>query len=854
MPELLLIEPSATLRRVLAKQLQQHHHAPEAAEDFLAGLSALSRASERPAAVVLGWPAYASEAGRELLARLRDGPNAKLPLVLIAHRTEPEAADWARARANTVALTWDEFGRLPAELKRLISEPNDGTRIITSRVRERDDSVRVLLVDDSHTIRYGYQRLLERHGYRVHVASNGAEAMRLARREPVDIAIIDFFLDNTRGDALARELREDPATAHIASAILTGTYQDAVVCDALAAGAVECMLKNEAEELFLARVAALSRNVRITRKVERERQRLAGILGSVGDGVFGVDRMGVVTFINPAALRLLGLSPEQSLVGQPGAVLFGERDAQGNARDTRFLKAAYEDGVALNAVETRFRHRTGSLLPVECTIYPLRIDECLEGSVIAFRDISERKLLEEELKWQINHDSLTKLFNRKYFEEAVEHEVRRLKRSHERSGLLLIDLDHFNELNDAAGQAAGDALLTDVAQRLRNRLREADVLARLGGDEFALLLRNLVKEDLLDVAEAFRGLLAEYTFRYGGRTYELSASIGATLLTEEVESPGEAFGNAGIACHIAKSKGRNQCHVYEPVRDRQAAVDLDAGWSTRLHQALEDGSFVLEYQPIVALVDVDPDKLPEEPGALWGELVEGGLRSAPLFETLVRLPDTRGEYIRPDAFLPTAERFNLMRSIDRWVIGRALESLARLHRRGHEGVFTINLSGQSMDDEQLVPFIQSAVEDLSLDASAIVFEVTETQAIGHLDRALSLMGRLQELGCRFALDDFGSGYSSFPHLKHLPVDFLKIDGSFVQGIGSDPMDRAIVGAINDIAHSLGKLTIAEAVERAEDVRLLKACGVDYIQGHYLAEPAAEPMRRPAPAAHRLPAG
>ena len=255
---------------------------------------------------------------------------------------------------------------------------------------------------------------------------------------------------------------------------------------------------------------------------------------------------------------------------------------------------------------------------------------------------------------------------------------------------------------------------------------------------------------------------------------------------------------------------------------------------------------MLQYQPIVALVDVDPDALPEESGQLWPQLLARGLRTSPLFETLVRIPDGRGEFIAPDAFLPTAERFNLMRSIDRWVLTRALEALAELHQRGEQAVFTINLSGQSMDDEHLVPLIESTLTRLALDPGCVVFEVTETQAIAHLERALRLMTSLQELGCRFALDDFGSGYSSFPHLKHLPVDFIKIDGSFVQGIASDPMDRAIVSAINDIAHSHGKLTIAEAVERAEDVRLLKACGVDYIQGHYLAEPSADPLSGPTP--------
>ena len=577
MPKLLLIEPSATLRRVLGKLLAQHQHFLEQSGDFTVGLAALRSSDDAPAAAVLGWPAYASEPGRELLEQLRAGPYARLPLVVIAHHTEQEAFEWARPRTDTVALTWDELGRLPAELERLLSHPNAQARILPSRVRVPDETIRVLLVDDSSTIRYGYQKLLERHGYQVQTVPTSEEAMALAQRDPFDIAIIDYYLQDSRGDALARQLIENPATAHIAPAILTGTYRDQVVCDSLKAGALECMLKNEAEELFLARIAAMSRNIQVTRKIERERQRLSGILGSVGDGVFGVDRDGAIAFVNPAALRLLGLPPDQSLVGEPADILFGGRDGDGTAPDARFLKAAYEDGVALNAVETQFRHRRGTLVPVECTIYPLRIDDFVEGSVIACRDISERKLLEEELQWQISHDSLTKLFNRKYFEEALEHEVRRLKRSHERSALLLIDLDCFKQINDTAGHSAGDALLVDVAQRLRSRLRQSDVLARLGGDEFALLLRNLCMEDLFVVAEEFRKLLADYAFRHRGQEHQLSASIGAALITQDADSPGEVQGNAAIACHIAKSKGRNQCRIYEPERDQQVAIDLEAG-------------------------------------------------------------------------------------------------------------------------------------------------------------------------------------------------------------------------------------------------------------------------------------
>ncbi len=845
MSRLLLIEPSATLRRVLAKQLQNSGYRVTAVADFQDGSAALQTQSEAPEAVVLGWPAYADAAGRGLLGLLSEGAQRECPLALVAHHTEPEAMEWAQPRADTIALTWDEIGRLPEELARLLARPHSRSRIIPSPLRERDDRIRVLIVDDSETIRYAYGRLLEQNGYLTQTVATLKEAVAAAIGEPYDIAIVDYYLDDGRGDTLVRRLREDPRTAAISVAVLTGTYRDQVICDSLAAGAVECMFKNEASELFLARVAAMSRTVRVTRKIERERQRLAGILGSVGDGVFGVDGAGRITFVNPAALRLLGLAEDASLGGVSAEVLFG---GENGAADLRFLKAAYEDGVALNAVETAFRHRTGSMVPVECTIYPLRIDDCLEGSVIAFRDISERKLLEEELKWQVNHDSLTKLFNRKYFEEALDHEVRRLKRSHERSAVLVVDLERIEAISDAA---AADELLVEVAQRLRTRLRQADVLARLAGAEFGLLLRNVCRPDLEDVAGEFSAVLQCGGFQHAGRSVTLAGSIGVALIDQDTRSASTALADAAVARHLARGKGRNRVHVYEPKRDAKVALDMQRGWATRLHQALERDQFALQFQPMIPLVEVDATRLPEARGALWTHLLEQGLGARAMFEVLLRLPDARGQFIAPNAFLPTAERLNLMRPIDRWVVTHALEALAAAKRSGEVLSFSINLSGQSIDDEHLVGHIASTLQRLDLNPEQVIFEVTETYAIANLDKARDIMTQLREVGCRFALDDFGTGYSSFPHLKHLPVDFIKIDGAFVQGLASDPMDRAIVTAINDIAHSLGKLTIAEAVESAEDVRRLKACGVDYIQGFYLAEPSsAEASRtRSAPAQH-----
>jgi diguanylate cyclase (GGDEF)-like protein len=439
--------------------------------------------------------------------------------------------------------------------------------------------------------------------------------------------------------------------------------------------------------------------------------------------------------------------------------------------------------------------------------------------VVAFRDITERRLFEKELMWQANHDPLTRLHNRYHFEHQLNYEVSRLRRSVETSALLYIDLDRFKYINDTAGHAAGDQLLVGVAAQLQSRLRSADLLARLGGDEFAVILRSVEPQAAMTAAQGFREVLEQYDFVHGARSYKVNASIGVALLNQETASPGEALANADIACHIAKNRGRNQAHRYEPESDAKVAMTLELGWSTRLQDALKNDHFVLHYQPIVPA------------GAT--PLAD------PHYEVLVRYVDARGEVVYPCAFLPTAERFGMMPQVDRWVLTHAIEKLAALRAAGHAATFTVNISGQTLDADQLVPLLTGLVREHALDPRTLILEITETSAIANIDAAKRLIDDMRALGCRFALDDFGSGFSSFHHLKHLPVDFVKIDGQFVRGMVENSADRAIVASINQIAHSFGKRTVAEYVESREILEMLTGYGVDYVQGFYISRPQSE---------------
>ena len=839
MQKILFIEKSATLRHAMNKLLRRHGYEADTATDFESGLALLAGTETEffYDGVILGWPNQTHISTDELLATLSEYPYAHLPLLVLAHEADSAKLGWVSGRMHTAFLMWDTYEdsvkTLPKLLSQQIAEPCCDPSTNTQ--------IRVLLVDDSPTARVKFRKLLDKCGYDTTTASCAIEALDKAMQEKFDIAIIDYFMPDENGDALCRKLRGNPHTASIMPAVLTSTYLDKVIQSSLAAGAVECMFKNEADDLFTARVASMSRSVQTTKRIERERTRLEGILSSVGDGVYGVNKQCLITFTNPAACQLLGYQNDEQLIGHHPDTLFHKYESLNSSTSTtdlHYIEQAVKEGKELNGVESIFTRADGSPMQVELTIFPLRIDGQDEGAVVAFRDVSVRKLLEEELKWQANHDPLTKLLNRKYLEDALDQEVQRLKRSDEQGALLYIDLDRFKYINDTIGHNAGDQLLIEVGHQLQGRLRQSDILGRLGGDEFGILLRNVNDESAHQVAEKFRNLLAGYDFVRDGRNYKIHASIGIALINSETSSPGEVLSNADIACHIAKGKGRNSSHLYTQAHDNKLAMDMELGWSVRLHQALEKDNFQLYYQPIVSLYDIDLDNLPAN-GNLCEHIIKSNADCCNTYEVLLRLHNSHGEPISPNAFLPTAERFNMMRDIDQWVINAAMKRMAELGPENENITFTINLSGQSLDAQVLVPLFQQGVEKYQLDPKRFLFEITETCAINDINSACSLIQKLSELGCRFALDDFGTGYCSFSHLKRLPVDYIKIDGMFVKDILTDPMDMAIVRSITNIAHTLGKETIAEFVESAEVLSILKECGVDYVQGFYVARPNAK---------------
>ena len=423
----------------------------------------------------------------------------------------------------------------------------------------------------------------------------------------------------------------------------------------------------------------------------------------------------------------------------------------------------------------------------------------------------------QQLQRQADHDLLTGLPNRGYFTRSLEQERQRLQQSGGCSALYFIDLDQFKYINDTLGHGAGDQLLVQVAQVLRHRLRTSDLLARFGGDEFMVLAHDVTVAQALELAAGINHAVNEARIVERGTVCSTGASVGIALLGGDSYTVEELVAQADMACYAAKAFGRNNYRLYEPQDAERLRMGADFRQSQLLKEALRDGLLSLHYQPMV--------------GLRRGE--------RPYYEALLRMPGEDAELALPDSFLPAAQRFGLLAEIDRWVIEHALGSLADARRGGRDIGISVNLSGHSFSDPAMFEFIRERLAHNGLQGGEVMFEVTEQTAVRHRERADPLMRGLLDCGCHIALDDFGAGFSSFGYLRHLPVDFVKIDGAFVRNMAADRLDQAMVRAIVDVAHTLEKRTVAEYVQDGRTVELLRRSGVDFVQGHFIGRPSQE---------------
>lgn len=681
-------------------------------------------------------------------------------------------------------------------------------------------TVSVLVLDDDSSHAELIQRNLDSvpNMYKVIVARTLEEAREALEAETPDLAFVDLHLPDGSGLEMLPSDAGEPAYPVV---IMTSHGDEEVAVKAIRGGALDYVVKSVESLSQISHVA--ERSLREWRHIQ-ERQRAELALH------YAVERYRVLYDDTPAMFFTVNVDYDlisanhfgatqlgyevAELVGKPASVLYLTEDFESIVSH---LERCLARTTQIHRWQTRKVRKDGSVLWVRETGRMVRDTEHEATVLLACEDITEAHELSEKLSYQASHDALTGLVNRDKFDARLRRVLKTAQERSEEHALCYLDLDQFKIINDTCGHAGGDELLRQLGGLLKDKIRKRDTLARLGGDEFGVLMEHCSTDQAHRIADTLRTTLEEFRFPWGDKSFKVGASIGLVPISEFTVSAGEVLRAADAACYAAKDKGRNRIHVYHPDDEALAKRHGDMAWVAQIQQVLEEDRLRLYFQPIVR--------------------VEDDQRHGLYYELLLRMLDADGQTVLPGAFLPAAERYDLARALDRWVIETAMKwYAAHPEHLGPLHLCAINLSGSSLADEAFLEFVIGCFNRYQTPPKKICFEITETAAIANMSGAKHFMDTLKRLGCRFALDDFGSGLSSFTYLKHLAVDFLKIDGQFVKDIIQDPIDLSMVKAINEIGHLMGKQTIAEYVESRAVLDKLREIRVDYAQGYGIGQP------------------
>jgi len=676
---------------------------------------------------------------------------------------------------------------------------------------------RILVVEDEKIIALDLRRRLEKFGYEVvGLASEAGEAIELAGAEHPDLILMDIQLSNgSDGIGAATEIR---STFGIPVVFLTAFADEATIQRAKIAEPVGYVLKPFKEKELYTTIDIGLHKSRVERELVRQERLFSSILRSAGDAIVSTDASGLIQYINPAAETLTGWREDEARGVLVDDVISLIRDSNGEPVSIR--RSSSEAIRGSRAIEaTSLLNKFGAKIHVEGSASDIRGERGqYEGLTIAFRDVTDVRQLNETVTYQASHDALTGLINREAFAFQLERLAADSASEESQHVFLFLDIDQFKVINDVCGHQAGDELLRQMSESIKLVLSHQYILGRLGGDQFGIIIRDADLEAGHNVAKELVVRL-NHKFVWQSSNYNVTVSIGAAPIGKGNCEVNGILAAGDDACTLAKEHGGNSVRVFQSSDFVFLKRRGEMQWISRLTHALEDDRFVFYHQVIQSLTRQDETK----------------------YEILLRLRDLDGGLVSPGEFIPAAERYKLMPSIDRWVIEGACRYVQHAGQKSLSiPVICVNISGASLADSTLLDYILFMFDQYEVEGSSFCLEVTETSAIQNLSGATKFIRRIKETGATFALDDFGNGFSSFSYLKRLPVDYLKIDGSFVKDIETDPIDLAMVEAVNSIGHTMGMKTIAEYVHTDRIRQMLAERGVDYAQGFAISEPAPLP--------------
>jgi diguanylate cyclase (GGDEF)-like protein/PAS domain S-box-containing protein len=678
----------------------------------------------------------------------------------------------------------------------------------------------ILIVEDERIIALDLKKRLERFGYPApEIVSTGEEAISSAASSAPDIILMDIMLGGeTDGIDAAKTIQKE---FNIPVIFLTAYSNEQTLDRAKEAEPYGYILKPFKERELYTTIDIALYKFRLNSQLKSQERWLSAVLHSIEDGIIATGQDGLIHFMNPVAEKITGWS-EENAKGRGLLEVFPlKRDQSKQKVPFPSIKDGREDEFPFGFSSSTITNKQDETVHVEGTLGRIKDrQENIEGQVLAFRDITEMQRLSEQISYQASHDALTGLANREEFSDHLQQLIEDAQQNDTTHALIVVDIDQFKVVNDIAGHTAGDELLLKTTSVIKTVVRSSDLCARLGADEFGILLEHANNEQTMEIAKRLQSRLKENRLVWDKHVFNINTSIGIVLIDNESENLHSVLAAADDACFVAKDAGGNKIRVYNYNERLYHQRRGEMQWISHLTKALEENRFVLYHQPIISLSDEN---------------------SETKSELLIRMVDTEGQIIKPADFIPAAERYNLMPAIDRWVIQSAFRNYKLLaDKMGPDKMsynFTINLSTAFLADENSLDFLVYEFEEFDIPPQAFCFEITETAAISNMKMATTFISEVKKTGATFALDDFGSGFSSFNYLRQLPVDYLKIDGTFVKNMHEDHISHAMVEAIHSLGRFIGIETIAEFAANEDIVNRLRTIGVHYAQGYHLGKPA-----------------